>query len=195
MKIIKLVFLSFIILFLSHCGLFTFIPGGWEEVDNFKVSQDTKPSDLIKKYLGENYANDSNNYCLVFFDVYCAACYTQVNHINLLQSRTEDNFKWYAVTIYDTIAENNFRLRRGYYNDYLKYKFPTFYEINGLKSSLRNLHNNNVTVGDTVPTTIIIANDTIRRIINTATNTEEKYFELKGFLDSLSQNFNNLNEE
>lgn len=189
MKKIKLVLISITLLSLSQCGFITILPPAqWENVDDFKVSSDTKPSELIKIYLGEIYLNPKNNYCITFFDIYCSPCYTQVNYINQLFNETGVLYNWYAVTIYDSIAEIKFREKLGYSDNYLRYLFPVFYEINGFKSSLRNLfYKNSIPIKDYVPMTFIIVNDTIRYINRGAINTEEKYLEHKNLLDSLSQ--------
>jgi len=189
MKRIKIISFFLSILILSNCGIIIITPPAqWEKVDDFKVSPNTRPSELIKKYLGKNLVNDRNNYCITFFDIYCTPCYTQINYCNQLYEETKENFDWFSVTIYDSVAESKFRKKLEYPDDYLRYNFPTFYNINGLKSSLRNLYYNNmITKSDYVPMTIIIANDTIKFINDGAINSQEKYIAHKSFLDSLSQ--------
>ena len=175
---------------ISGCGLITILPPAqWEKVDDFKVSSDSKPSEMIKSYLGEKYINENNNYCITFFDIYCPPCYKQINYCNQLNNETKDLYSWYAVTIYDSIAENKYRKKLGYSENSLRYLFPVFYEINGLKSSLRNLYyKNSISVNDHVPMTIVIVKDTIRYINDGSINSEDRYVEHKYLLDSLSKN-------
>jgi len=189
MKKLKLVLLLFLVLFLSHCGKFFIAPSGiFEKVENFKVSQDTKPSELIMKFLGENYINEKNNYAITFFDEFCGPSRSQVYYCNILNKVTKDNYNWYAVTIYDSLPSDKWRIRFGYSLDYLRYDFPTFYEVNGLKASLRNLYfNNNITQIDYVPMSFFIVNDTIRFISDGSINSEEEFYKHKNLLDSLSQ--------
>jgi hypothetical protein len=71
-------------------------------------------------------------------------------------------------------------------DNYLVYNYPVFYNINGLRSSLRNLYyNNNIPDEDISTLTFIIQNDTIKKITRGIIYTEEKYLEHKLFLESL----------
>ena len=171
---------------LSSCGFIIIVDGQWEDPNKFKVPLDTKPSELIHTYLNNYEQNKLNNYCISFYDIYCAACYSQVSFCNRLFEETKDNYNWLAITIYDSIEENKFRKKRGYKDDYLRYRYPTYYKINGLKSSLRNLYyNNKITEEDFVPMTFFITDDTIRYITDGSINSKEKYDKHKRILDSL----------
>jgi len=175
------------ILFLSNCGIIIITTGQLEKVEEHKVVPGTKPSVLIDKFVGTSILNEKKNYCLTFFDIYCGFCYQQINFCNKLYEETNNNYEWIAITIYDTIAEEKYRQQRGFSND-LRYKYPSYYNVNGLKSSLRNLYyNNEIPYEDIVPMTIIVVNDTIKKITRGAINTELKYTEYKNFLDSLSR--------
>ena len=77
----------------------------------------------------------------------------------------------------------------GYPDNYLKYNYPVFYSVNGLRSSMRNLYyNNEIPDKDISTLTFIIVNDTIKRITRGIIYTEEKYLEHKHLLDTLSSN-------
>lgn len=190
MKKIKLVLISITLLFLSQCGFITILPPAqWENADDFKVSYDTKPSELLKKFIGnKNVTNVNQNYCITFFDIYCGQSQSHFNICNSLYEETQENYQWFAITVYDSISYNKVRKKLGISEDSLKYKYPTFYSIIGLRSSMRNLfYNNNIPDEDISTLTFIIYNDTISRITRGIINTEEKYLEHKNLLDSLSQ--------
>jgi hypothetical protein len=174
---------------LSSCGFIVIIDSNsqWEKPDDFKVSPDIKPSELIHTYLNNYEQNKLNNYCISFYDIYCGASYYQVSYCNGLYEETKDNYNWIAVTIYDSIEENEVRKKLNYKDDYLRYRYPTYYEINGLKSSLRNLYyNNRITKEDIVPMNFFITDDTIRFITEGSINSKEKYDKHKRILDSLA---------
>jgi thiol-disulfide isomerase/thioredoxin len=172
---------------LSSCGFIVIVDGKWENPDEFKVPPNTKPSELINTYLNNYEQNKLNNYCISFYVNGCGACLHQVPYCNQLYQETKDNYNWIAVTIDDSIKEDEFRKKMGYKDDYLKYDYPTYYDIEGLKSSLRNLYyNNKITEVDFVPMTFFIPDDTIRYITDGSINSKEKYDKHKRILDSLA---------
>jgi hypothetical protein len=174
----------------SGCQLILILPPGIvENVEDFKVEPGTKPSELIQTFIDSTVNNTYQNYVVVTYDHGCGggAAYTQIIFTNKLYKETHPYFQWIAVTTDDVSIENKVR-KHMEYTDKFRYKYPTYYNVIGLKSSLRNLyHNNNVPDGNIIPMTFFIASDTIRRITRGAINTEEQYLEHKNFLDSLSQ--------
>lgn len=187
MRKVKIIIFFFSIIILHNCGFIIITPPAqWENVDNFKVSSETRPSDIIKMYLGENYVNDRNNYCISCFSIYCGQAKEHYYYCNKLFEETKENFEWFAVTIYDSISHNKFRKKMECPDNYLVYNYPVFYNVNGLRSSLRNLYyNNDIPDNDTSTLTFVIQNDTIKKITRGIIYTEEKYLEHKLFLESL----------
>ena len=173
------------IIFLSSCGLIIIVTGQSEEVDKFKVDLSSKPSELIYKFTNETSYKFKKNYFITYFDIYCDFSYQQIYACNKLYNETNEHFEWVAITIYDTTEEAKYRKQKKF-NDDFRYQYKTYYNINGLKSSLRNLYyQNEIPDTDIVPMSFIIVNDTIVRIIRGAINTEFKYEEQKNFLDSI----------
>lgn len=173
-----------IILLISSCGIII-VPGQWENPDDHKIESNTSPSTLIGDYINIPF-NGNGNYCLTFFDIYCGYSYQQISYINKLYDLTNTDYHWSAITLYDSLSEVKYK-QKAKLDESIRYKFSTFYEINGLKSSLRNLYyNNDIPHEDMVPMTIIIYNDTVRKIIRGSINSEEKYSKFKSYLDSLS---------
>lgn len=60
--------------------------------DDFKITSDAKPSDLIKMYLGENYINQQNNDCLTCFDICCGQVNEPFYFCDKLYDETHQNF-------------------------------------------------------------------------------------------------------
>lgn len=195
MKILKFNFLLFIsclsVLFLMNsCNFIIILPpptADWEKVEEFKVESGISPSDLIHRFIDTTVNNIYHNYVIVAYDPGCPATYHNITFTNKLYNDTRQQFDWMAVTAEDTLYENKVRKKLGYSEEFC-YQYPAYYNINGLKSSLRNLyHNNNIPDTDLTPMTFIITSDTIRRITRGAINNEERYLEHKNFLDSLLQ--------
>ncbi len=183
----KLILFWCSILLLSSCGIIIIAKGLSEKVKEHKVEPDTKPSELIDKFIVTSIPNERKNYCLTFYDIYCGYSYQQISFCNKLYEETNNDYEWIAITMYDTITEKHVMQKLGYSNDH-GYNYTSYYNVNGLKSSLRNLyHNNEIPDDDIDPMTIIIWNDTIKKIIRGAINTELKHKEHKNFLDSLSR--------
>lgn len=165
----------------------------WEHSDNFKVKQGIKPSEVIGEYLKIPDDERKKNYYLVFFDIYCEPCYKQIKYCNQLFYRTKHFFQWKAITIYDSISEKryNSKIKR---ENIETFDFPTYYEINGLKSSLRNIYfNNNITERDLVPMSFVIIDDSIWFIQNGSINNEDKLLKHEYLLDSLINLYENQN--
>lgn len=176
------------LLFLSGCGWITIVSGKWEEVEKFKVELDIKPSVFISNYTHDSTYLLKKNYFLTFYDIYCIYSYRQIYTCNELYDSTKEYFEWIALTIYDSIDEKEFRTKKEY-NEKLRYKYETYYKINGLKSSLRNLYyRNNIKEPDIVPMNMIIVNDSIVKITRGAIDTKLKYETHKHYLDSLITN-------
>jgi hypothetical protein len=176
----------FFILFLTGCSKITVTTGKWEKSNEFKVEYNIKPSDLIRQFISDSIALDNkSDYFLVFYDIYCPYSYQQINYCNKLYNQTKSDFKWIAITIYDIESESKFRHKMKYDSNF-QYQFQSYHQINGLKSSLRNLYyHNDIPDRDITPMNIVIANDSIVQIIRGAINTNLKYDFYKEYLDSI----------
>jgi len=187
MNNVKVIVLLAVVLLQLGCGIIIFTTAKWEKSGDYEVTPETRPSCLIKKYLGDSVLNENNNYCLTFYDIYCGFSYQQIHYCNKLFEETRENFMWVAISAYDSISEFRYREKANISND-LVYLFSTFHNVVGLKSSLRNLYYNNQTPErDIVPMTIIIGSDSIRRITSGAINSEVEFNNHKILLDSLSK--------
>lgn len=185
MKMFRILFILYVLTFINSCISINIEKAIWEESENFKVDLETKPSSLIFEYTQDSSSLSGKNFFLTFYDIYCGFSYAQIEYCNKLHDQTDSFFKWIAITIYDTAAESEFRSRKEY-PDYWRYKYDTYYSINGLKSSLRKLYyKNNIMEDDIVPMNIVIVNDSIIKIINEAINTKPKYEFYKSYLDSI----------
>lgn len=184
------VFILALFFYLSSCNFIIILPPpteDWEKVEEFKVEPGTSPSELIHQFIDTTVNNTFHNYVIVTYDPGCPATYHNITFTNKLYFDTRQQFYWMAVTAEDTLYENKIRKKLGYTTNFM-YKYPTYYKIKCLKSSLRNLyHNNNIPDSDLTPMTFIITSDTIRRITRGAISNEDRYLEHKNFLDSLSE--------
>lgn len=182
-KFISKIFILYI--FISGCGFIIITTTERENVEDFRVDSNIKPSSLISKFVEDSTNNTSENYFLTFYDIYCGFSYQQITYCNKLYDLTNNDYEFIACTIYDRIDENEYRKKRKYENDF-RYKYNTYYEINGLKASLRNLYyKNDIKLNDISPMNIIIANDSIVKMSRGAINTNLKFEYFKSFLDSI----------
>jgi hypothetical protein len=190
MKNNKLILLFFIAVLVTHCGIIIISPPGrYENAADFKVNPETKPSELLNSYLGDEITHPENNYYLIFFDIYCAPPYNHYFYCNSLYKRTQNNMKWLAVTLYDSLEHYKWRKKLDISNDSLIYAFPTYYGIHGLKASMRNLYYNNSIPDSDISTMIfIVINDSIKYYFRMVIHTRERYLEQRQLLDSLFSN-------
>lgn len=189
MKKIRILLFILSVLLTGNCGFIIISPPGqWEKADKFKVKPGTTPSELMKKFLGDNAVKERNNYCIVFFDIYCGQTAAHYFYCNRLHKKTKDSFDWLAVTMYDAADDNKWRKKLNIADDSLRYNFPTYYSINGLRSSMRNVYHNNVIPDNDISSMVfIVVNDSIKHHSRGGLHTREKYSEHKNVLDSLSQ--------
>jgi len=190
MKKNKLILLLFIAAILTHCGIIIIgPPGKWEKADDFKVNPETKPSELLISYLGDEITHPENNYGLIFFDISCGQTNAHYSYSNWLYEKTKNNMKWLAITVYDSVEHFQWRKKINVADDSLRYAFPTYYGINGLKSSMRNLYyKNSLPDRGFSPFIIIVINDSIEYLSRRDMHNREKFLEQKQLLDSLFSN-------
>jgi len=191
MKRNKLILLFFIAAILTHCGIIIISPPGkWEKADDFKVNPETKPSELIISYLGDDkITHPEKNYYLIFFDISCGQTNAHYSYSNWLYEKTKNNMKWLAITLYDSVEYFQWRKKINVSADSLKYAFPTYYGINGLRSSMRNLYYKNSLPDKDISTMIfIVINDSIVHLSRRGLHTRETFLEQRQLLDSLLSN-------
>jgi len=157
----------------------------WEKVEDFRVDLNTKPSDLISEFTSDSNYKTHGNYFLTFFTVTCPHSLYQVNYCNNLYRNSKDDFKWIAFTIEDSTFQKQFIEKHKLPQYYYEYK--TYYNINGLKSSLLNLYyKNDEKIRGFIPVNMIIVNDSIVKIFNGAVNSKSfEYYE--NYIDSVSK--------
>ncbi len=191
MKKNKLILLFFIAVIFSHCGLIIISPPGkWENADDFKVNPESKPSELLISYLGDDKITRSeNNYYLIFFDISCGQTNAHYYYSNWLYEKSKNNIEWLAITLYDSVEYFQWRKKINVSADSLKYAFPTYYGVNGLRSSMRNLYYKNSLPDKDISTMIfIVINDSIGHFSHGGIHTMERFLEQKQILDSLLSN-------
>lgn len=164
-----------ILLFVFGCNFLVVVKGQWEDAELFKVEPDIKPSQLISHFTGDSSYLTKKNYFLTFYDIYCGFSYQQIDACNMLYDSIGEDYEWIAITIYDSVAERKYRKKLNLPSEF-RYKYRTYYKINGLRSSLRNLYyRNQIPNEDISPMNMIIVNDSIFQISRGAINTREKF--------------------
>jgi len=175
----------------------------WEKVENYKMSTDKKPSEIVNEYLGDKgfVVDPSKKYCIDLFDPYCGVRYAKVPYQNRLYRETKDEYEWVAVTNYgpkqvahglDVQVETKCTKKSGLdpekYRKRVTPEYPVYDSIVGLRSSLRNLYYANNPPRDYSSMLVIIVNDSIIRITTAEEPivNEERYIAFKNYLDSVA---------
>ena len=175
----------------------------WEKVENYKMSTDKKPSEIVNEFLGDKgfVVDPSKKYCIDLFDPYCGVRYAKIPYQNRLYRETKDEYEWVAVTNYtpmqvahglDVQVETKCTKKSGLdpekYRKRVTPEYPVYDSIVGLRSSLRNLFHANNPPRDYSSMLVIIVNDSIIRITTAEEPivNEERYIAFKNYLDSVA---------
>lgn len=200
----KSIIIALIILSLAFGGCKIYIlTAEWEKVENYKMSPDKKPSEIVNEYLGDKgfVVDPTKKYCIDIFDPYCGVRYAEVPYQNRLYRETKDEYEWVAVTNYspkqvahgiDVQVETKCTKKSGLdpekYRKKVTLEYPIYDSIVGLRSSLRNLFHANNPPRDYSSMLVIIVNDSIIRITTAEEPivNEERYIAFKNYLDSVA---------
>ena len=200
----KSIIIALIILCLAFGGCKIYIlTAEWEKVENYKMSPDKKPSEIVNEYLGDKgfVVDPKKKYCIDIFDPYCGVRYAEVPYQNRLYRETKDEYEWVAVTNYspkqvahglDVQVETKCTKKSGLdpekYRKLITLEYPMYDSIVGLRSSLRNLFHANNPPRDHSSMLVIIVNDSIIRITTSEEPivNEERYIAFKNYLDSVA---------
>ncbi len=202
MKKIFLLIFVFSCLAIGGCKIYI-LTAEWEKVENYKMSPDKKPSEIINEYLGDKgfVVDPHKKYCIDIFDPYCGVRYAKVPYQNRLYRETKDEYEWVAVTNYspkqvahglDVQVETKCTKKSGIdpekYRKKVTPEYPVYDSIVGLRSSLRNLYYANNPPRDYSSMLVIIVNDSIIRIttFEEPIVNEERYIAFKNYLDSVA---------
>ena len=194
--------LTFSCLAIGGCKIYI-LTAEWEKVENYKMSPDKKPSEILNEYLGDKgFAVDpGKKYCIDIFDPYCGVRYRTIPYLKRLYNETRDEYEWVAVTNYspkqvahglDVQIENKCTKKSGLdpekYRKQITLEYPMYDSIVGLRSSLRNLFHANNPPTDHSSMLVIIVNDSIIRIttFEEPIVNEERYIAFKNYLDSVA---------
>lgn len=193
MKKNKIILMIFVIFIHAQCiRIIISPPGKWENTEKFTINPETKPSKLLLSFLKDDkIIHPENNYYLIFFDIVCGQTNAHYYYSNKLFEKTKHKINWVAVTVYDSIEHFKYRNKLNISIDSLRYSFPVYYSINGLRSSMRNLYFNNlITDKDISAMSFIVINDSIVNYTRGGMHNKNSFLQQKQILDSLFSNKN-----